>query len=181
MGFFKFFDHDGNGTIDFAEFTKSILGADEAHAGGVGHDIEHQNRMNEAQKKSLQMLIKMGQTGSGKRWTMEECKDELARRVGLSLRSGPNARVRAFQVFKRGGTKPVVRLEDFMQGIQKYNMIIPQNQAEELFNSYDQKGLGEIHVTDFINQVLDREGGWKRMKGRWNIAKVRYIQDTAAA
>ena len=97
------------------------------------------------------MLIKMGQTGSGKRWTMDECKDELARRVGLSLRSGPNARVRAFQVFKRGGTRPVVRLEDFTQGIQKYNMIIPAGQAEELFNSYDQKGLGASR---------DRLGQW---------------------
>ena len=49
-------------------------------------------------------------------------------------------------MFKRHGTKPVVRLEDFVQGIQKYNMIIPASQAEELLQGGGAAGCEESKV-----------------------------------
>merc|ERR1719440_2576553 len=90
--------------------------------------------------------------------TAEQALGSLRRKIGQRLKGGPYGLQRCWMQFRErcGGSKEGIAFEEWERGLKLYDLILDENVSRELFNRMDQNGDGNIHMREFVDNVMGR-------------------------
>ena len=148
-------DKNGDKGIDFHEFVSELMNDHQQMLRSMPDDV--MGKLRNAQKKSLNRLRQMGQTGAGARWQMAELKDMLRERILQKLAGGAGEMRRAFRHFQDSlaSREGAITFNSFCHGVRAVGMILPPDQQWSLFNSYDTDGNGMVSFNEFRREVMN--------------------------
>ncbi|CAN0309264.1 unnamed protein product [Pylaiella littoralis] len=171
MDFFRSFDADGSGGIDFAEFCEwvgAINDTGDDDGGGGGENIRggggfrpssggSDKSVSKRKMRDAQAKVKAASEKVPTR-TMAENEHLLRQKILGSIGGGPFEFLRAFRKMHRGrGT--VVDLDDFREAVTTFSLGLGEPEVVAFFNGFDADGSGGIDFEEFCAWVGGGDAG----------------------
>eukprot|EP00752_Nemacystus_decipiens_P011556 g10262.t1 len=167
VAFFKGFDADGSGGIDFEEFCAWVGGANASgegaeqcllpeskptHPGGGAVDEEGMTPAQKAQEKVTRAFREQ----AGK-MSSETLHKVLREKLISTVKPGGGTLLRTYHNLHRSGNVGGVELGDFKEAVHRYGMGVTDAQVEKLFRRYDKDGSGDIDFHEFLKLIMYAE------------------------
>eukprot|EP00903_Cladosiphon_okamuranus_P020369 g18689.t1 len=168
VAFFKGFDTDGSGGIDFEEFCTWVGGTDasgeaeeqclipESKPTTTGRGGAAENEGMTPAQKAQKKVSRAFREQAGK-MSSETLHKVLREKLISTVKPGGGTLLRTYHNLHRSGNVGGVELGDFKEAVHRYGMGVTDAQVEKLFRRYDKDGSGDIDFHEFLKLIMYAE------------------------